>query len=170
MPDLRDEIAEMMLTGGAVKARSGTEKPLLWDDEAAFGNAALCTALCSALAALIREHYAAADAVLGGKWAERTAKLAELPYQPRKTPQRPVFVAPLIGEAEAALGLLLPIRENGGSPAAAVLYQDGNERARIRMDKADVRCHWLTDLEAVAAVALQNGSLDFEDYCLLLPQ
>lgn len=170
MPDERDEIAELMLKKGAVKVQTGTGSPLLWDDEAAFGCIELREALCEALAALIREHYAAADAILGGKWAEQTARLVPLPYQPEKTPERPVFVAPLIGEAVAALGQLLPIRKNGGSPAAAVLYQNGSEEARVRMDKADVRCHWLTDLEAVAAAALQSGRIGFEAYCLLLPQ
>lgn len=171
MQDSRDKIAERMLRSGALRTAPGTEEPLVWDDAAALADAELREELCGALAELIRDHYAAADAVLGGAWAKRTAELLGLPYRPEQAPERPVLIAPLIGEAEAALKeLLLPVKRKGGSPAAAVLYQNGNEKARAAMDRADVRCHWLTDLEAAAGEALRSGLLDFEDYCVLLPQ
>ena len=42
------------------------------------------------------------------------------------------------------------------------------QAARRKLDRADVRLHWLTDLETAAAVALQEGRVDFETYDRIL--
>ena len=61
-----------------------------------------------------------------------------------------------------------PIWAAGASIAAAAIFNFGLPAARSRLDKADVRLHWLTDLETASAVALQEGRVDFDTYDRLL--
>lgn len=166
----RELLAERLLTAGALRVEPGAEDPLCWAEEKAWEDPALRRELTAALAALIREHYSAAEAVLGDAWGAKTAALLDLPFAPEALPRRPVLV---FGSSEGLrpyLPELTRLRKAGGSPAAAVIWNGGDEELRLALDRADIRCHWLTDLECGAAAALRAGNLDFSDYCRLLPQ
>ncbi len=166
----RELLAERLLEAGALRVEPGAEKPLVWAEEKAWEDPALRRELTEALAALVREHYSAGEAVLGDAWGEKTAALLELPFAPEALPLRPVLVFGTSDGLRPYLPELTQLRKAGGSPAAAVIWNGGDEALRLALDRADIRCHWLADLECGAAAALRAGSLDFSDYCRLLPQ
>ena len=162
----REELALLLWECGAISMASG-ELPLRWDEEKTLLPEAR-PKLLDALEAMVRDHYAAAEAVLGGEWAALLAERLGLPLNPAELPSRPLVVEPAITDGEALWRMTAPIRESGKSVAVAALFQFGLESARTRLDKADVRVHWLTDLETAAAMGLQQGILDFDDYDRLL--
>ena len=166
MPD-KESLARALWASGALKLSPAGDLPA-WDGEAALGNEALCRDLLDALEEMARDHYASAQAVLGGPWAELLAKRLGLPLNPSPLPDRPLAVADAVLDGVSLHTLLAPIRESGASVAAAALFNYGLESARRRLDRADVRLHWLTDLETALAVALQDGRLDFEEYDRLM--
>ena len=94
--------------------------------------------------------------------------MLSLPLNPAEMPQRPLVVLDAVADGAGLLDLAAPIRAGGASIAAAALFNFGFSSARRRLDRADVRLHWLTDLETAAAVALQEGRVEFETYDLLL--
>lgn len=162
----REELALLLWECGAIRISDG-ELPLRWDGEKALLPETR-EKLLDALERMAREHYAAAEAVLGGEWAKLLAERLGLPLNPAALPQNPLVVEPVLADGEDLLKLAAPIRESGKSVAAAALFQFGLESARQKLDKADVRIHWLTDLETAAAVGLQQGLLDFDAYDALL--
>lgn len=162
----REELALLLWNCGAIKISDG-ELPLCWNGEKALLPGTR-EKLLDALENMAREHYAAAEAVLGGEWARLLSERLGLPLNPAELPSNPLVVEPVIADGEDLLRLAAPIRESGKSVAAAALFQFGLESARQRLDKADVRIHWLTDLETAAAVGLQQGLLDFDAYDALL--
>lgn len=166
----RENLAEELLAAGALRTEPGGENPLGWDGEAALADAPLREALKEALAVLVREHYSAAEAVLGDAWGAETAAVLGLPFSPPELPRRPVVITGSTDGLAPYLPELTALRSAGGSPAAAVIWNGRDEALRLRLDRADIRCHWLTDLESGAAAALRAGRLDFSDYCRLLPQ
>ena len=165
----RERLAERLLAAGALNVDPGAETPLSWAGERALADPALRRELTEALADLVREHYSAGEAVLGDAWGEETAAVLGLPFAPEPLPARPVLVTGSSDGLKPFLPALTALRKAGGSPAAAVIWNGGDEELRLLLDRADVRCHWLTDLENGAAAALRAGSLDFSDYCRLLP-
>ena len=158
----REELALKLWECGAIRISDG-ELPLLWDGAKTL-LPGVREALLDALESMVRDHYAAAEAVLGGEWAALLAERLGLPLNPAELPSRPLVVAETVAEGEDLRQLTLPIRESGRSVAVAALFQFGLESAREKLDKADVRVHWLTDLETAAAVGLQQGILEFEEY------
>ncbi|MBO4677303.1 MAG: hypothetical protein J5633_07145 [Oscillospiraceae bacterium] len=166
----RELLAERLLEACALRVEPGAEKPLVWAEEKAWEDPGLRGELTEALAALVREHYSAGEAVLGDAWGEETAALLELPFAPETLPRRPVLIFGTSEGLRPHLPELTALRRAGGSPAAAVIWNGGDEELRLALDRADIRCHWLADLECGAAAALRAGSLDFSDYCRLLPQ
>ena len=166
----RERLAERLLKAGALRIEPGEECPLQWAEDNALRDPALREELTKALAAMVREHYAAAEAILGDTWAADTAAVLGLPYAPEVLPPRPVVITGEEDQLKPYLPMLTELRNAGGSPAAAVIWNGRDEELRLALDRADIRCHWLTDLEWGAAAALQAGSLDFSDYCRLLPQ
>ena len=166
----RELLAERLLEACALRVDPGAEKPLVWAEEKAWEDPELRRELTEALAALVREHYSEGEAVLGDAWGAKTAALLDLPYAPEALPLRPVLILGASEELWPYLPELTQLRKAGGSPAAAVIWNGGDEELRLALDRADIRCHWLTDLECGAAAALRAGSLDFSDYCRLLPQ
>ena len=160
----KEELALLLWSCGALRLCDG-EPPLCWDGEKALSDAAVRGRILDALEALAREHYAAAEAVLGDDhWAQALAVRLGLPCDPPEIPAMPLAVEAAVLDGEALLQRTAPLRERGHSVAVAVIFQFGLEAARRKLDKADVRLHWLTDLETAAAVALQQGIVDFEDY------
>lgn len=163
----KEELALLLWNCGALRLCEGA-LPLCWDNEKALEEPARGRIL-DALEALARDHYAAAEAVLGDDlWAELLAARLGLPLNPAEVPAMPLAVEAAVADGEALLRRTSPLRESGRSIAAAVIFQFGLESARQKLDRADVRLHWLTDLETAAAVALQQGIVDFEDYDRLL--
>ena len=163
----REELALLLWDCGAISL-SGGEPPLQWN-EAPTLLPGVRERLLDALERMAREHYAAAEAVLGsGEWARLLAGRLGLPLEPAVLPPKPLVVEPVITDGAALRQRALPIRESGKSIAAAAIFQFGREDARRRLDLADVRVHWLTDLETAAAVGLQRGILDFDAYDALL--
>ena len=167
--DKRETLAARLLTVGALTAEPGQTPRLHWVSQRALENESLRRELVFALSELIRDHYSAADALLGDEWAEAAAAQLELPLVREELPEKPALILGSSEEAEAYLPRLIELRRSGGSPAIAVIWNAGDEDLRMRLDRADIRCHWLTDLESGAAAALQRGMLDFDDYCRLLP-
>ena len=163
----KEELARLLWEAGALRLTGG-EPPLAWASEAALENAEARGALLDALEAMVRDHYASAQALLGGPWAALLAQRLSLPLNPAEMPQRPLVVLDAVAGGAGLHDLAAPIRAGGASIAAAALFNFGLCSARRRLDKADVRLHWLTDLETAAAVALQEGRVDFETYDLLL--
>ena len=168
--DKREALAERLLAAGALAAAPGGERPLRWSSAPALEEERLRRELARELAELVREHYSAADAVVGGPWAEAAGELPGLPPVRRELTERPVLVLGSSEELEAWLPRLVSLRRSGGNPAAAVIWNEMDESLRAELDRADIRCHWLTDLENGAAAALQSGALDFAEYCRLFPQ
>ena len=166
----RERLAELLLAGGALELEPGAELPLRWAGDRALGNEKLRRSLTEALAGLVREHYAAGEAVLGDVWGAETARILGLPFAPEPLPGRLVVIAGSSEGMKRFLPELTALRQAGGNPAAAVIWNSGEEELRLWLDRADIRLHWLTDLENGAAEALRAGSLDFSDYCRLLPQ
>ena len=166
----RERLAELLLAAGALRTEPGATVPLCWAEDAALADTALRKTLTEALADLVREHYPAGEAVLGDAWGEETAAILKLPFAPAVLPGRPVFITGSTDGLEPRLPELTALRRAGGSPAAAVIWNGRDEELRLLLDRADIRLHWLTDLECGAAAALQAGRLDFADYCRLLPQ
>lgn len=166
----REHLAEQLLEAGVLVPEPGGEVPLRWNGERALGNTALCADLVSALADLARDHYSAADGVMGDGWGPALGKALGLPLFTDTLPESPLLVLGSTGEIPEYLPVLAELRRNGGSPAIAAVWNGREEDLRLALDRADIRCHWLTDLESGAAAALRLGMLDFEDYCRLLPQ
>ena len=166
MPE-REALARLLWAVGALELGEG-EAPLRFAGEAALGDAGARDALLEALETLVRDHYAAADCLLGGPWAAALAERLGLPLNPEELPERPLFIEETVAGGEDLLAAAVPLREEGKSVAAAAIFNLGLDSARRLLDKADVRLHWLTDLETAAAVALQEGLADFETYDRLL--
>ena len=163
----KEELARLLWEAGALRLREG-EPPLCWEGESALEHAGARNALLDALEAMVWDHYASAQALLGGPWAALLAQRLSLPLNPAEMPQRPLAVVDALADGAELYALAAPIRAGGSSIAAAALFNFGFPSARRRLDRADVRLHWLTDLETAAAVALQEGRVDFETYDLLL--
>ncbi len=163
----RETLALALWEAGALELTEG-EVPLRWNPAAALENAELRTLLLDALEELARDHYAAAEAVLGGPWAALLARRLCLPLDPEELPERLLLVEETVAEGEALFTRAAALRGAGKNVAAAAIFCFGMDSARRALDRADVRLHWLTDLETAAAVALQEGLADFETYGRLL--
>ena len=163
----REELARLLWRCGALRLEEG-EKPLRWVPEAALEDEMARGALLDALEAMVRDHYTSAQALLGGPWAALLAERLKLPLEPPQLPERPLAVTDAVADGAGLHALAAPIRAGGASIAAAAIFNFGFPSARRMLDKADVRLHWLTDLETAAAVALQEGLVDFETYDRLL--
>ena len=163
----KEELARLLWEVGALRMTGG-EPPLAWEGEAALKSEKARDTLLDALEAMVRDHYASAQALLGGPWAALLAQRLSLPLNPAEVPQRPLMVLDAVLDGLDLHALAAPIRAGGASIAAAAIFNFGFSSARRRLDKADVRLHWLTDLETAAAVALQEGRVDFEAYDVLL--
>lgn len=166
----RESLAERLLAAGALRVMPGGNIPLLWSDERLLADEELRRETAQALAALVREHYPAGEAILGDAWGIEAAAILGLPYAPEMLPERIVLVADSTAGIEPWLPTLTGLRKAGSSPAVAVIWNGREEDLRLRLDREDIRCHWLTDLECGAAAALRAGILDFDDYCRMLPQ
>ncbi len=163
----KEELARLLWRCGALRLAEG-DPPLVWEPEAALADGEAREALLDALEAMVRDHYASAQALLGGPWAELLAGRLKLPLDPPETPERPLAVTDAVARGSELYALTAPIRGTGASIAAAAIFNFGFPSARRKLDRADVRLHWLTDLETAAAVALQEGLVDFETYDRLL--
>jgi len=168
--EIREALALRCLEAGALAAERSAELPLRWDNMAALADGELRGMLMRELLELARDHYGAAQAVLGDAWAEAAAPALGLPGVNGALPERPLLVLGSTEDIRGYLPALTALRQRGGSPAIAVVWNGREEDLRLALDRADIRCHWLIDLESAAAAALQQGLLDFETYCRLLPQ
>lgn len=164
----RELLAQLLLEEGVLQPAPGELPPFRWDGEAALKNEGVRTALLRAFLDLMEEHYAKAGAVLGGDWAALLARESGLPLNPEPVPPTALLVEEVLLDGRALLDRALELQASGVNIATAVIFQYQQEQARALLDRADVRCHWLTDLETAAAVALQNGMVDFEEYDALL--
>ena len=158
------EILAAALWEAGVLVPGEGEAPLLWNGEAALENESLREALLDSLEALAREHYGAAEALLGGPWAALLAARLGLPLAPDPLPEKILLVTDAVSDGEDLHALAGPLRTAGKGIAAAAIFNFGLPAARKLLDRADVRLHWLTDLETAAAVALQSGRADLDDY------
>ena len=163
----KEKLAKLLWEAGALRLGEG-EEPLSWAPEAALAGERVRNALLDALEAMVRDHYAAAQALLGGPWAALLAERLSLPLDPAEKPPHLLAVTDAVKDGAELHALTAPIRALGASIAAAAIFNFGDPSARRVLDKADVRLHWLTDLETAAAVALQEGLVDFETYDRLL--
>ena len=163
----KEELARLLWESGALRLGEG-ETPLCWEPEAALEEEKVRDALLDALETMARDHYASAQAALGGPWAGLLARRLGLPLAPAELPARVLAVTDAVLDGAELYALAAPIRARGVSIAGAALFNFGLSSARRRLDKADVRLHWLTDLETAAAVALQEGRVDFETYDRIL--
>ena len=167
----KEKLAKLLWDSGVLRRTEGV-KPLRWVPEAALRDEHARTVLLDALEAMARDHYASAQAVLGGPWAALLAERLDLPLNPGTLPRRLLAVTDAVTDGEELYDLAAPIRASGVSIAAAAIFNFDASAARRRLDLADIRLHWLTDLETAAAVALQEGLVDFEIYdrILALPE
>lgn len=159
----KETLAAALWDAGALRFAEG-EPPVLWNGAAALADGEVRQALLDALEALAREHYGAAEAFLGGPWAALLAERLGLPLDPDPLPERLLLVTDAVTDGEDLLALAAPLRGAGKGVAAAALFSFGLSSARKLLDRADVRLHWLTDLETAAAVALQSGRAELSDY------
>ena len=159
----KESLAAALWEAGALAPGEG-ETPIRWNGAAALADEGLRETLLDALEALAREHYAAARALLGGTWAELLSRRLGLPLAPDPLPERVLLVTDAVTDGRDLHALAAPLRASGKGIAAAALFSFGFPSARRLLDRADVRLHWLTDLETAAAVALQSGALDLEAY------
>lgn len=159
----KETLAAALWDAGALVPGEG-EAPLLWNGEAAMENEGLREALLNSLEALARAHYGAAEALLGGPWAALLAERLGLPLAPDPLPEKLLLVTDAVSDGEDLHAMAAPLRAVGKGIAAAALFNFGLPSARKLLDRADVRLHWLTDLETAAAVALQSGRLDLDAY------
>ncbi len=166
----REDLAERLLECGALAVMPGEAVPLRWAGEKALEDPALRELVTRELEALVREHYAAAEAVMGDVWSRALEKDLGLPAAGEPLKGATLLVLGSTGDIPAYLPALTALRSRGGSPAIAVIWNGREDELRLRLDRADIRCHWLTDLELGASAALRRGLLDFEDYCRLIPQ
>ncbi len=157
----REILARALWEAGVLELTEG-EVPLRWDPTAALENARVRTLLLDALEELARDHYGAAEAVLGGPWAALLAERLCLPLNPKELPERLLLAEETVAEGEDLFALAASLRAEGKNVAAAALFNFGMASARRALDRADVRLHWLTDRETAAAGALQEGIADFE--------
>ena len=164
----REALALDCFAAGALSLEA--EPRIAWNNAAALEDGKLRSRLDSELAELIRDHYAAAQAVLGDPWAGDAARTLGLPLAADGLPERPLLVLGASADIPAWLPPLAALRRQGSSPAIAVIWNGREEDLRLSLDRADIRCHWLVDLESAAAAALQRGLLDFDGYCRILPQ
>ncbi|MBR4702854.1 MAG: hypothetical protein IKO91_03330 [Oscillospiraceae bacterium] len=163
----REILSRALWEAGVLELAEG-EVPLRWNSAAALENPQVRTLLLDALEELARDHYAAAEAVLGGTWAALLAERLCLPLNPKELPERLLLAEETVAEGEDLFALAAALRAEGKNVAAAALFNYGMVSARDALDRADVRLHWLTDLETAAAAALQEGIADFETYDRLL--
>ena len=163
----REILARALWEAGVLELAEG-EIPLRWNSAAALENAQVRDLLLDALEEMARDHYAAAQAVLGGSWAALMAGRLCLPLNPKVPPERLLLAVETVAEGEELIALAASLRAEGKNVAAAALFNFGMTSARQALDRADVRLHWLTDLETAAAVAMQEGIADFETYDRLL--
>lgn len=166
----REALAERCLEAGALVPKPGEDTPLVWDNARAQAAPGLREWLTEELVGLVREHYSAGEALLGDDWAREVSRAAGLPLAEDVLPARSILILGSSREIAACLPRLAALRRAGGSPAVAVIWNGREEGLLLALDRADIRCHWLLDLESGAAAALQSGRLDFADYCRLLPQ
>ena len=117
----REELALLLWECGALRMGTG-ELPLDWDEEKTL-QSGVREKLLDALEALARDHYAAAEAVLGGTWAALLAERLGLPLNPAEIPERPLVVEPAVAEGDSLHARTQPLRESGRSVAAAVIFQ-----------------------------------------------
>lgn len=161
----REKTALALLEAGALRLGETEAEPVYtWDGAAALADPGLRALLLDGLADMAADHYAQAQAVYGGDWAALLAARLGLPRNPPSPVARPLLALDAAEEPEALLALALPHQAGGGSPAFAAVFNCGRESLRRALDKADVRLHWLADLETAAAVALQRGYADFAAY------
>ena len=86
----KEELARLLWRCGALRLAEG-DPPLVWEPEAALEDGEAREALLDALEAMVRDHYASAQALLGGPWAELLAGRLKLPWirrKPRSGPWR----------------------------------------------------------------------------------
>lgn len=162
----KEQLAALLLECGALTPASEEALPLRWNADAL--TASVRAALLKALLEMIQDHYAAAEAVFGADMAAEVAKALELPLNPPGIPRTALIVTDTLTDGADELRTARPLKDAGCSAAVAAVFQYGLPSARAAMDLADVRVHWLTDMESAAAVGLQNGSLTFEEYEALL--
>lgn len=158
----QEELARLLWARGILRCEA--DAPLRWSAPRALADETAREALLTALLSLIQEHYGAAQALLGGDWAALAAARLELPLEPASMPDRPLLIVGAVEDGAPEYDRTAPLRAQGASPAIAALFCYGDPRARQRLDKADVRLHWLLDREAAAAVGLQEGYLDLDAY------
>ena len=77
----KEELARLLWESGALRLGEG-ETPLCWEPEAALEEEKVRDALLDALETMARDHYASAQAVLGGPWAGLLARRLGLPLAP----------------------------------------------------------------------------------------
>ncbi len=159
----REALAVRLWNAGVLRMEETGRLPLRFVGEKAL-EGQMCEDILDALAELIRDHYASADCVLGGAWAERISLRLGLPLGLQPGARCPLVVTDTVTDGTELHALTAPIRESGASVAIAAVFSYGLEEAHRRLDKADVRLHWLTDLENAAAAGLQEGIVDFEEY------
>lgn len=164
----REELARLLLEEGVLSLTPHAFPPLRWDGQAALEKERVRSALLQALLELLDDHYHKAEALLGGSWAALLARETGLPLNPETVPPMALLVEDVLLDGESLLERALPLRTSGVSIATAVIFNYLQDSARAKLDRADVRCHWLTDLETAAAVALQCGLADFEEYDAIL--
>jgi len=163
----KEKLALLLWKSGALQTGDG-RMPARWNGGAILADHEARTVVLDALEEMARDHYDTAQALLGGPWADHLAERLGLPVNPDTVPERALIVVDAVLSGTDLYEFAAPIRAKGISIAAAAVFNYGEDSARVKLDKADIRLHWLTDMETAAAVALQEGLVDFDTYDRLL--
>lgn len=159
---------------------SGIQSPVYCDNRLTLSDVAVRTDVEQGLAALIRQHYPQAQALMGTSTAgiahaAITAHLLGLPMgyvrsgakdhgrknqiEGRLTPgEKVVVVEDLISTGGSVAEVVEILREAGAQVLGIVsIFTYGMHKGLQRLQDAQVQNHSLTDFDTVAAVAAQEG-------------
>ncbi|MEA4964361.1 MAG: orotate phosphoribosyltransferase [Oscillospiraceae bacterium] len=196
---MKEQIATDLLKIKAVFLRpnepftwaSGIKSPIYCDNRLTLSDPAIRTDVETGLAVLIREHYPAAEVLMGTSTAgiahaAITAHLMGLPMgyvrsgakdhgrknqiEGRLLPgQKVVVVEDLISTGGSVLEVVDVLREAGAEVLGIVsIFTYGMKKSRDRLEAAGVVNFSLTDLDTVAAVAAKERYIEEPDQDKLL--
>lgn len=170
---------------------SGIKSPIYCDNRLTLSDPAVRTDVENGLAALVREHYPQAQALMGTSTAgiahaAITAQILGLPMgyvrsgtkdhgrknqiEGRLTPgEKVVVIEDLISTGGSVLEVVEVLRQAGAEVLGiASIFTYGMQKSVQRLAQAQVKNVSLTDLDTVAEVAVQEGYIQPEDQARLI--
>jgi orotate phosphoribosyltransferase len=196
---IKYDIARGLLSIGAVFFRpeepftwaSGIKSPIYCDNRLILSYPEVRSAVESAIAQTVKEHYPSCEALFGTSTAgiahaAIAAHLLDLPMgyvrsgakdhgrnnkiEGKLIPgQKVVVVEDLISTAGSVLDVVNTLRDEGAEVLGIVsIFTYGMKKGLDRMEKANVRCHSLVDFDTIAEVAAETGYISKKDITRLI--